>query len=166
MSLCILNQAGEIWLHRNIKAAPEPFLQAIPPYQEELVVRVECIFTWYWLAALCAQEGIPVVLGHALYIKAIHGGKAKHEKIDAHKIAVLLRGGMLPQAYVDPPARRATRDVLGRRIPLQRLVGWQDVTTSLRRSTTWCTPEASSAAAHIWHARRAPARARTACHCS
>ena len=33
-------------------------------------------------------------------MKAVHGGKAKTDKIDAHKIAVLLRGGMLPQAYV------------------------------------------------------------------
>ena len=29
-------------------------------------------------------------------MKAIHGGKAKNDKIDAHKIAVLLRGGMIP----------------------------------------------------------------------
>jgi hypothetical protein len=33
-------------------------------------------------------------------MKAIHGGKAKHDQIDAQKIAALLRGGMLPQAYV------------------------------------------------------------------
>ena len=31
-------------------------------------------------------------------MKAIHGGKAKNDKIDSHKIATLLRGGMLPQA--------------------------------------------------------------------
>jgi hypothetical protein len=61
---------------------------------------VACIFTWYWLADLCAQEGLPFVLGHALYMQAIHGGKATNDKIDAQKIAVLLRGGMLPQAYV------------------------------------------------------------------
>ena len=85
-------------MHRNMKAAPEPFLKAIAPYREDLVVCVECIFTWYWLADLCAREGIPFVLGHALYMKAIHGGKAKNDQIDAHKIAVLLRGGMLPQA--------------------------------------------------------------------
>ena len=60
------------------------------------------MFAWYWLADLCADQGIPFVLGHALYMKAIHGGKAKNDKIDAHKIAVLLRGGMLPQAYVYP----------------------------------------------------------------
>jgi hypothetical protein len=42
-----------------------------------------------WLAALCAREGMPFVLGHALSMKAIHGGKANNDKIDAHKIAAL-----------------------------------------------------------------------------
>jgi transposase len=120
MYLGILNQDGEIVLHRNMKAAPEPFLRAVAPYRDGLVVAVECLFTWYWLAALCAQEGIPFVLGHALYMKAIHGGKAKNDKIDAQKIAVLLRGGMLPQAYVYPSEMRATRDLLRRRIHFMR----------------------------------------------
>ena len=120
MYLCVLNQDGAILLHRNMPAGPEPFLKAIAPYRDDIVVAVECIFTWYWLADLCAQEGLPFVLGHALYMKAIHGGKAKNDKIDSQKIAVLLRGGMLPQAYVYPAAMRATRDLLRRRIHLMR----------------------------------------------
>ena len=120
MYLCILDRDGEIVLHRNMKAAPEPFLKAIAPYRADLVVCVECIFTWYWLADLCAQAGIPFVLGHALYMNAIHGGQAKNDTIDAHKIAVLLRGGMLPQAYVYPANMRATRDLLRRRMYLTR----------------------------------------------
>lgn len=120
MYLCVLNQDGEILLHRNMPAGPEPFLKAVAPYRTDLVVCVECIFTWYWLADLCAQEQIPFVLGHALSMKAIHGGKAKNDKIDAQKIAVLLRGGMLPQAYVYPADMRATRDLLRRRMHLMR----------------------------------------------
>jgi transposase len=118
MYLCILDQAGEVVLHRNLKTDPALFLKVIAPYRENLVVAVECIFTWYWLADLCVQEGIPFVLGHALYMKAIHGGKAKNDKIDAHKIALLLRGGMLPQAYVYPAEMRSTRDLLRRRMHL------------------------------------------------
>jgi hypothetical protein len=38
------------------------------------------------------------VLGHAFSMPAMHGGKAKNDTSDAHKIAGLLRGGMLPQA--------------------------------------------------------------------
>ena len=120
MYACILNAAGEVVVHRNLPATPEQFLAVIAPYREHLVVAVECMFTWYWLADVCAHEGVPFVLGHALYMKAIHGGKAKNDRIDAHKIAVLLRGGMLPLAYVYP---RATRDLLRRRTHLVRKRG-------------------------------------------
>ena len=85
------------------------------PNREDLVIAVEGIFTWYWLADLCHREGIAFVLGHALYMKAIHGGKAKNDKIDADKIARLLRSNRLPQAYVYPASMRATRDLLRRR---------------------------------------------------
>jgi len=83
-------------------------------------VAVECIFTWYWLADLGTQEGMPFVLGHALSMKAIHGGKAKNDTIDSPKIAALPRGGMLPQAYVYPAKMRATRALLRRRTHLMR----------------------------------------------
>src|SRR5574341_2552521 len=107
MYICILDADGQIRVHRNGPATPEHLLSTIAPYREDLVVAVECIFTWYWVADLCAREGLAFVLGHALYMKAIHGGKAKNDKIDAHKIAVLLRGGMLPMAYVYPRAMRS-----------------------------------------------------------
>jgi len=116
MYLCILDHDdGQVVFHRSVRAEPEPFLKAIAAYRKDIVVAVECIFTWYWLADLCAQEGIPFVLGHALYMKAIHGGKAKNDKIDARKIAGLLRSGMIPQAYVYPARMRPTRDLLRRR---------------------------------------------------
>src|SRR5262249_21687245 len=59
-------------------------------------------------------------LGHALYMKAIQGGQTKNDKIDSQQIAVLLRGGRLPQASVYPAAMRATRDLLRRRTHLMR----------------------------------------------
>jgi transposase len=120
MYVCILDQSGAIVVHRNLKASPEPFLDVIAPYRSGLAVAVECMFTWYWLADVCAREKIPFVLGHALYMKAIHGGKAKNDKIDAHKIAALLRGGMIPEAYVYPQPMRSTRDLLRRRMHLMR----------------------------------------------
>ncbi len=103
MYICVLDTEGKVRVHRNGPATPEHFLTTIAAYREDIVVAVECIFT-------CAQEGVPFVLGHALYMKAIHGGKAKNDKIDAHKLAVLLHGGMLPMAYVGqarPRARQA-----------------------------------------------------------
>ncbi len=107
-------------LSRNIDCNPKTFLSAVKAFREDLVVAVECMFTWYWLADLCAKENIAFVLGHALYMRAIHGGKAKNDRIDAHKIAALLKGGMIPQAYVYPPEMRATRDLMRRRSHLMR----------------------------------------------
>ena len=83
----------------------------------------ECMFTWYWLVDVCAAEGIAFVLGHALAMKAIHGGKAKNDKIDSRKIASLLRGGLVPQAYVYPASMRATRDLMRRRLHFVRKRG-------------------------------------------
>jgi hypothetical protein len=73
MYVCIVDQSGKILLHRNYRADPDSLLRAIVPYREDLVAAVECVFTWYWIADLCSREGIAFVLGHALYMKAIHG---------------------------------------------------------------------------------------------
>lgn len=115
MYICISNQGGEILLHKDIRATREHFLRAVKPYMDDLVVAVECIFCWYWLADLCAKHKISFVLAHALYMKAIHGGKAKNDKIDSAKINTLLRGSMVPKAYVYPPLMRSTRDLMRRR---------------------------------------------------
>jgi transposase len=123
MYLCILDEHGEVLLHKNVKATPEAFLKCIEPYRDDLVVGVECIFTWYWLADLCAAEGITFSLGHALYMKAIHGAKAKNDRLDAFKIAKLLAGGNFPVAYAYPPKMRSTRDLLRRRLHLVRKRG-------------------------------------------
>jgi len=120
MFVCILDAEGTVVLHRNITTSPEDFLKVIAPFREDLVVGVECMFAWYWLADLCSREKIEFVLGHALYMKAVHGGKVKNDKVDSHKIAGLLRGGMFPMAYVYPPEMRATRDLLRRRCFLVR----------------------------------------------
>src|SRR5262249_59745792 len=119
MSVCILNHDGELLGHRAMTASPETFLQVIAPDREDIVVAVECIFTWYGLADLCTHAGLPFGLGQALYMTAIHGGKAKNDRLDARQGAVLLRGGMVPQAYISPAARRATPDLPPRPPPLR-----------------------------------------------
>jgi transposase len=120
MYLCIVNQADEILSHREIPTKAELFLDKLSPYREDVVVSVEGIFTWYWVADLCAAEKIPFVLGHALEMKAIHGGKTKNDRIDSKKIAKLLRAGMIPMAYVYPKPMRSTRDLLRRRMHVVR----------------------------------------------
>jgi transposase len=123
MDVCMLEATGQGLVHRNVPSTPTALLELVAPYREDVVIAAECMFPWYWLADVCAAEAIPFVLGHALARGASHGGKATNDRIDSHKIAVLVRGGMLPQAYVYPAAMRATRDLLRRRLHLVRTRG-------------------------------------------
>lgn len=118
--VCILDQQGTVLVHQNIKANPEVLMRLVAPYLDDLVIGVECMFSWYWVADLCRQQQIAFILGHALYMKAIHGGKAKNDRIDSMKIAMLMRGGMFPQAYVYPREMRGCRDLMRRRMRMMR----------------------------------------------
>jgi transposase len=118
MHVCVLDAAGTVVYDRNLPCHFPTLLQALAPYREDLVIGVECMFGWYWLADRCAEQHIPFVLGHALYMKLIHGGKAKNDRLDAAKIARLLKGGNFPLAYVYPQGMRETRDLLRRRLYL------------------------------------------------
>jgi transposase len=120
MCVCLLDAQGQVLVHEDIAANPNSFLQLIAPYRDGIVVGVECMYGWYWLADLCQEHKLPFVLGHALYMRAIHGAKAKNDRIDSDKIARLLRGGTFPIAYAYPKGMRETRDLLRRRMYLVR----------------------------------------------
>ena len=113
--VCLVNQADEILEHREMPTKADVFLEKLAPYREDVGGSGECSFTWYWLAALCAAEKIPFVLGHALEMKALHGAKTKNDRSDSKKIAPLVRAGMVPMASVSPKALRSTRALFRRR---------------------------------------------------
>ena len=118
--VCILDQDGEIYVHKEIKSSPEALQALLEPYIGNIVVGVECMHCWYWVSDYCEEIGVDFILGHALYMKAIHGGKAKNDRIDSFKIAKLIRGGNFPLAYTYPKRMRATRDLLRRRTKIVR----------------------------------------------
>jgi transposase len=118
MHVCVLDSAGAVVLDRKLPCHFASLLEAIAPFRDGIVIGVECMFGWYWVADRCGDHGIPCVVGHALYMKLIHGGKAKNDRIDAGKIARLLRGGNFPLSYVYPRGMRETRDLLRRRMYL------------------------------------------------
>jgi len=120
MYLCILTRDNDVLFHRGMKNDPKRFLKTIEPYRESVVVVAESTSSWYWLADLCADQDLEFVLGHALYMKAIHGAKTKNDRIDSEKIAKLTAGSLLPQSYVYPRAHRSVRDLLRRRLKLVR----------------------------------------------
>ena len=122
MHVCLVDQPGNKRLHRNFNTKHvDRFLSAIRPFAaQDFVIGCESTFNWYRLADLCHERRLKFLLGHALYLKAIHGGKTKSDRIDSEKLALLLRGGNFPLSYVYPEKMRATRDLLRRRNTIVR----------------------------------------------
>ena len=52
MYVCIVDQKGQVLIHQNVRTDSIAFLKLIKPYRKDLVVGVECMFTWYWLEHL------------------------------------------------------------------------------------------------------------------
>lgn len=122
LHVCVVDQAGDKLLHRNFQCnKPEVLFANLNAFSSKnIVVGCESTFNWYWLADACHSNQVPFILGHALYLKAIHGGKNKSDSIDSEKLARLIRGGNFPLAYVYPTEKRAARDLMRRRSYLVR----------------------------------------------
>lgn len=117
MYVCLMDRQGKKLVHTNVKNNDfEFFLKLVAPYRHDLTVCAECMFGWYWLADACHAAGLTFVLAHALYLKCIHGGKNKNDRIDSEKIAHLLRSNLIPPAYVYPAEKRPLRALLRQRI--------------------------------------------------
>ena len=80
--VCIIDQAGNTCVHKEISADPNKLFKLLEPYLGQIVVGVECMHCWYWVADFCEEIRVDFILGHALYMRAIHGGKAKNDRID------------------------------------------------------------------------------------
>ena len=115
MYVCVMSKMGEIVFQRNLKNDFKLLLQVLEAHLGSIAVGVESTFNWYWLADGCHKAGIPFYLGHALYMKAIHGGKKKNDRLDSRMLAELMRCNLFPMAYAYPQEMRATRDLLRRR---------------------------------------------------
>lgn len=117
MYACVMDRQGNKLLHGNIVGNDFAyFLKRIEPWRHDLTVVCECTFNWYWLADACFEAKIPFVLAHALYLKHIHGGKNKNDRVDSEKLAHLLRANLIPPSYIYPAERRPVRALLRQRL--------------------------------------------------
>src|SRR6184192_3657180 len=112
MYVCVMDRQGKKLVHTNVLNNDfEFFLKLVEPYKHSLTVCCECMFGWYWLADACQEAGLKFVLAHALYLKAIHGGKNKNDRIDSEKLTHLLRSNLIPPANLYPAPKRPLRAV-------------------------------------------------------
>src|SRR5262249_42279357 len=71
--LIILDRDGRVVFARNLPAQPEPFLRAVAPFRDGLLVACECMHCWYWLADTSREPPIKIIHGPTYSLKTVPG---------------------------------------------------------------------------------------------
>lgn len=115
----IQNDAGDIVREQRINHAWEGvFEQLLGSLDEPVRVVYESSVNWSWLYEILERiENVEkIVLANPYKVKLISEAQIKTDKIDARKLALLLRLDVIPACYVPPRATRDRKEVIRQRI--------------------------------------------------
>ena len=115
--VCIVDDTGGIVAEERIEHAfPERFGQLISAHAPAQAA-FEATMNWGWLHELL--EVIPglerIVMANPLHVRLITAAQIKTDKVDARKLAQLLRANLLPASHIPDRATRLRKEVLRQR---------------------------------------------------
>jgi len=115
--IAVLTEDGEVVQQRlpNEVAGLEKFFGQLPPHTP---IAIEASGTWWWLVDLLERLGHDPILSHPKQTKAIAAARLKNDRVDAERLALLLRGDLLPTVWIPPAALREARELVRHRIQL------------------------------------------------
>src|SRR5437667_11410990 len=115
--IAVLTEDGEIAQRRlaNDPERLEAFFAQLPP---RTPVAIEASGTWWWLVDLLERSGHRPVLSNPKQTKAIAAARLKNDRVDAERLALLLRGDLLPTVWIPPAALREARELIRHRVGL------------------------------------------------
>jgi transposase len=115
--IAVLTEDGEVVQHRLANDVPglEKFFAQLPPHTP---IALEASGTWWWLVDLLEQLGHQPVLSHPKQTKAIAAARLKNDRVDAERLALLLRGDLLPTVWIPSAPLREARELVRHRIQL------------------------------------------------
>jgi transposase len=120
--IAVLTEDGELTQHRlvNDVAGVEQFFAQLPP---KTPIAIEASGTWWWRVDLLEGLGHQPILSHPKQTKAIAAARLKNDRVDAERLALLLRGDLLPTVWIPPAALREARELIRHRVQLVWLRG-------------------------------------------
>src|SRR5215468_10828682 len=120
--IAVLTEDGEVVQQRlpNEVAGLEKFFGQLPPHTP---VAIEASGTWWWLVDLLEHLGHDPILSHPKQTKDIAAARLKNDRVDAQRLALLLRGDLLPTVWIPSAALREARELVRHRIQLVWLRG-------------------------------------------
>src|SRR6266542_1881546 len=119
--VAILDQAGAVQRNRNVPNDPAELSTVLGGLPAGTPVAFEAAYGWGWLVELLEGLELEPHLVHPSRCKAIASARLKNDKVDAQTLAQLLRGDLLPEAWIAPQPVRDLRALLRHRVSLVRL---------------------------------------------
>lgn len=115
--IAVLTEDGELRQHRLVNDVErlEQFFAQLPP---KTPVAIEASGTWWWLVDLLERLGHQPVLSNPKQTKAIAAARLKNDRVDAHRLALLLRADLLPTVWIPPTELREARELIRHRVQL------------------------------------------------
>jgi len=112
ISYCVKLADGKVVEEGKLRAAREVLRQWAAKRQEAWHGAMEATLFSGWIYDTLKPFAAELQMGHPAMMKAIGASKKKSDKLDARKIADLLRCNLLPACYVAPPEIRELRRML------------------------------------------------------
>jgi transposase len=114
--LGIVDHEGKRIFRRKLLNHPEQILEALNPFQRDIVgIVVESTYNWYWLVDMLMENQYRVHLANPSAITQYKGLKHSDDSDDAFWLADMLRLNILPEGYIYPKQERPVRDLLRKR---------------------------------------------------
>ena len=118
--IAVLKASGEVVQHR-LDNDPEKVAQFFSEIPAPAQVDIEASATWWWFVDLLERLGHAPVLSHPKQTKAIAAARLKNDRVDAERLALLLRGDLLPRVWIPSMELREARELIRHRVSLVRL---------------------------------------------
>lgn len=119
--MTLVDERGSLIRRRNFPSTPEGFQTAFAEIDQPVKATFEASFCWGKIYDLLDNVADEVILAHPAQLRAIAHARIKTDKLDADKLAQLLRGDLIPAAYAAPKPTRAAKRILRQRMFYVRL---------------------------------------------
>lgn len=118
LQVCVLDSAGERLSNCRLENQPESVAGYFAKMKSSASVALEATHNWGMLYDLLSGQGFDVHICHSKEAKMIGLASVKNDRVDAYKLATLLRVGLLPEAYVPGAEGRELRGLVRGRASL------------------------------------------------
>lgn len=121
LQICVLNEVGEKLASLRIENTPDCVDGYFRKLELPASIALEATHNWGMIYDLLNGKGFDVHICHSKEAKMIGLASVKNDRVDAFKLATLLRVGLLPEAYVPAPGDRELRSLVRGRASLKSI---------------------------------------------